>query len=126
MRQFAGRLVFIAIVGISVGCGDGVNPASPFKGKLDAAIAINEAFSRDTALVSVAKEAAAGGDADVTRAALRHIGESFTRDQAAAAAALKLGKAGKSVEATQVAKSIGESFLRDSTLSRLAKSEYGE
>jgi hypothetical protein len=103
-----------------------VNSTSPFKGKLDAALAINNNLQKDAALAAVAKEAAVGGDAEVTKAALHKISNNLTRDQAACECAVKLAKGGKSAEGTEVAKTIDNNLMRDATLSKLATGQFGE
>jgi hypothetical protein len=128
VRQLIYFLTLTGFLGLSIGCG-GKQPASapsPFRDRLDAAVAIQNSFEKDNALVAVAKEAAAGGDTGVANDALDKIANSFTKDNTAAECALKLAKAGKGAEATKVAQKISNSFTRDATLAKLAKGATGD
>ena len=128
MRQLILFGILTGLLGLSPGCGGkpAASANSPFRAKLDAAVAIRNSFEKDNALVAVAREAAAGGDADVVKEALDEMASSFTKDNSAAECALKLAKGGKGAEAAEVAKTIRSSFARDATLSKLAKGEFGD
>jgi hypothetical protein len=127
MRQFILLAGLTTLLGGCVGCGNktAVSPNSPFRAKLDAALAINSSFERDKALVAVANDAAAGADADAVREALEGINSGFTKDSTAAECALKLAKVGKAAEATEIAKKINSSHTRDVTLAKLARGDTG-
>src|SRR5205807_984618 len=109
---------------LAAGCGgDAVPDTSPFRGKLDAALAISDSHAKNGALAKVALEAAADGETAVVKKALSKISDSFTKNSTASVCAITLAGAGKSVEATEVAKSITDSFTRDSTLSKIASAK---
>jgi len=96
-------------------------PASPLKGKLDAALEIRDPLVRDDALFKVAQEAAAAADVAIAKKAIREMGDPIKKDDAAAAAAFKLAEKSLNSEATEVAKLIGDPIKRDATLAKIAK-----
>jgi hypothetical protein len=120
MRSLLLVILIVAVSGLGAGCGRD-KPVGDLQGKLDAALAINDVPTRDTALANVADSAAAAADAEIVKKAVSKINDVPTKDKAAASAALKLGSAGKSTEAAEVAKMINDVPLRDRTLSKLTK-----
>ncbi len=123
MRAILWALVPVAL---AVGCSGGgmVPEGSPYKPKLDAALAISNTFERDAALARVATEAAGDGDVPVVKKALREMHNSFEIDKAAEVCALRLAKNGKGHEANEVAGMIHSTFQKDAVLSKLAKGEF--
>ena len=121
-------LVILVVTGIATGC-NGEKPADnpqakethKSQAKLDAALAIGDPSERDRALVGVAESAAAAGEPDIVKRALKNIGDPSNRDRVAESAALKLMKTDKAAGAVEVANTIGDPSLRDRTLSKLAK-----
>jgi len=105
---------------------DRVTPGNAnFGSRLDAAKAIGNTATRDEALSRVARDAAAGGDAETAKKAVEAVGNSAKKDEAGSEAALALGKAGRVAEANAVARLIGNSSARDQTLAKIAKGEFG-
>src|SRR5438067_6570023 len=94
----------------AAGCDSGSKPLppvradSPLGARLAAALAMTNLSERDGALVKVADDAAAEGEADVVKQALAAMTNVARRDDAASASALKLAKAGHAGDATDVAK----------------------
>jgi serine/threonine-protein kinase len=99
--------------------------SSPYKGKLDAALAIRDIDQRDAILAKIAVEAAATADVTVVMNALGEIRFIVLRDKTAATCALRLAKNGRNAKATQIAKGIRDLLLRDDVLGKLAKGELG-
>lgn len=89
--------------------------------RLGAALNIVSSSDRDSALASVAADAADLGAGDVAKKAVMGIVTSSDRDDAAHNAALKLAKAGKGAEAKDIAEMIVSSSTRDATLKKLAQ-----
>jgi hypothetical protein len=122
MNHLALSSCLAALIVFAIGCGKIVDePATPLKGKLDAALSIRESSLRDDALAKVAQEAGAAGEVAVAKKAIAEIRESVKRDDAAAVCALKLAEQGRTSEATEIANQIRESVKRDATLAKIAK-----
>ncbi len=92
-----------------------------FEARLAAAMTITNTSSKDSALTTVAADAADFGAGDVVKKAVMGITSSGDRDSAAHDAALRLAKAGKRAAAREVAALITSSSTRDDTLNTLAK-----
>lgn len=126
------RLVRLLAIGIvacgTVGCGSKTptDGATPYRGKLDAAVAIRDDSKRDEALAAVSQSAAEAGEADVVLAAVREIRDENASDRAAATAAGILSELGKAKEATEVANRIRDTNKRDATLLLIAKGKTAE
>jgi len=119
MRLVHTFLCAVMALGWFAGC-EKEQPAAPPQERLKAAKAIRDPGNRDSALVKVAKAAAAAGEGEVVQEALSNIRDPGLHDSTAAACAPQLMKAGKGSEATEVAKSIRDPGIRDSVLSKLA------
>ena len=123
MRQLITFSFVSALLLVTTACDNGTRVPDyygPFLGKLEAALAISDRVTRDTALAKLAAEAAAEGEAKVVTIALSKINDAHTKDRTAATCVDVLIQAGKSHEATEVAKSIANSSTRDSALTRVA------
>jgi hypothetical protein len=95
-----------------------------FKARLDAAKGITFANERDQALAAVAKDAARGGEASVTKQAVANIMFTTAKDETAADCALKLAAAGQGAAANDVARMITFTTVRDATLKKLAAGNH--
>lgn len=93
----------------------------PFRGKLEAALAISDINTRDTALANLAAEAAAARETEVVTRALAKISDLDTKDKSASTCVDILVQAGESHEATEVAKTIKGTSARDAALKRVAE-----
>jgi hypothetical protein len=120
MRSLLWVILVVGVSGLGAGCSKD-KPSPNFPARLDAALAITDGPTRDSALATVAEDAAAAGEADIVKKAVSKINDVPTRDKTAADAALKLAAAGKSAEAVEVAKMINDAPTRDRTLSKLTK-----
>ena len=128
-------LVLIALTLASgLGCGSrestsippaGNEPSNPlppgFNERLQAALAINNLDTRDTALGTVAVAAAGGGEAAIVKTAIGRMSSLDRRDDTAAVCAPKLTMKGKREDANIVAKMINSLDKRDRTFAELSK-----
>jgi hypothetical protein len=122
-------LFFVLILGLVAGCRKSgtAGPAqtasqnsSALAARLQAAKAITFTNERDAALGAVARDAAALGDGEITKAAIAGMTFVNEKDKAASDSALKLAAANQHAAATEVAKMITFTNLRDITLKKLA------
>jgi hypothetical protein len=120
MRCVVLGILVVGLSGLGTGCSRDKS-APNFQAKLDAALAISDATARDTALATVAEDAAAAAEPDIVKTAVSKISDATKKDKTADAAALKLASKGKSAEAVEVARMINDATLRDRTLSKLTK-----
>jgi hypothetical protein len=88
--------------------------------RLAAALEISSSSDRDTALQSVAQDAASSRSVDVMKKALDGISSSSVRDRAAGACAVALAKAGDPAAAKDAAMLISNSSERDQALAKIA------
>jgi len=89
--------------------------------RLEAATAISGSNEKDSALATLARDAAAAGEATLVKQALGRISSSETRDRSCYEAALTLAKRGLRKAAVEVAKTIAGNSTRDRALTELAK-----
>jgi hypothetical protein len=94
--------------------------SSSLESRLEAARAITFMNQRDSALGSVARDAARAGNVSITKDALRNITFMNARDEAAADCALALSEAGNATAAVEVARTITFLNKRDQVLKKLA------
>jgi hypothetical protein len=120
MRSIILVILAAGVSALGMGC-SGDKAAPNYQAKLDAALAISDPTARDTALATVAGDAAAAAEPDIVKQATSKIRDPDIRDKTAEGAALKLASKGKSAEAVEVARKINDPTLRDSTLSKLTK-----
>jgi hypothetical protein len=135
MRSFF-RLVLVGV--LLAGCESGVGtvsvrtvgpaPAEPvgdagdrFALRLEAALAMSNAFERNDVLEKLAVSAAEAGQADVVKKCLAELSNAFTRNETAGRCALLLARAGQGVAAIAVAREISNTFERDDVLKKLAE-----
>jgi hypothetical protein len=93
---------------------------SALKGRLSAALAINEQRMREDAVAAVAIDAAKAGNAAVVTKALSQVRGQKRRDDLRSSCAFDLAMAGKLQEAVEIAKTIDVTSLKDETLKRIA------
>ncbi len=105
--------------------GESVPPptSTELAARLEAAHGIQNVGDRDSALVKLAKVAAATGDSTASLSAINAISSTNIRDNAAAEAAIVLARASKSADASRIANLISGNSLRDKTLATIAKGE---
>jgi len=93
---------------------------SALKGRLLAALAIDEASMREEAVVTVALDAAQAGNVEALRAILPHIQSAETLEDLRGNCAINLAGAGKFEEAIQMAKMLKDADDRNKTLKKIA------
>ena len=109
-------LLAILLVVVS-GCGSGkiaTGDSASFAGQLEAAKAISNSTKRDSALSSLAMEAAKAGEGDIAKQSVASISNSSVKDDAGYNASVALARAGKTEDAKRVADSISNSTNRRS------------
>jgi hypothetical protein len=120
MRSIILVILAVGVSALGTGC-SGDKAVPNYQAKLDAALAISDPTDRDTALATVAEDAAAAAEPDIVRKAVSETSVQKKRDKTAESAALMLASKGKSAEAVEVARMINDQTLRDRTLSKLTK-----
>lgn len=91
------------------------------EGRYQAASAINSIEERDTALISVAIDAAKAGHGDVAKKAVNEIKCVDDHDSTAHKCAILLSKKGQAGVAANITKSINWIDLRDKTCAKIAE-----
>lgn len=91
--------------------------------RFEAAIAITDTKSRDSALQEVAEFSAERNQVDVVRKALDRITNTSDRDAATARAALGLTRTGNTPAAMEMAGRIIDATQRDTALAKIAKGQ---
>jgi hypothetical protein len=120
MRSIVLVILAVGVSALGTGC-SGDKAVPNYQAKLDAALAISDPTARDTALATVAEDAAAAAEPDIVKKAVSKISDPTKRDKTAESAASKLASKGMSAEAVEVARTINDPTLRDRTLSKLTK-----
>lgn len=120
-------LVAVVLSGLFAGCSNEKQASTPsdLPARLDAALAINDVPTRNSALATVAEDAATWGEHEVVKKAIGEINDVSFKNSTAAGAASKLAGAKKRAEATEVANMINDVPLRNKVLSKLANGEPG-
>jgi hypothetical protein len=93
------------------------------KGRLDAALSVNNISRRDQALKAIAEDAASAAETELVKQVLEKFNNLSLKDETAVACALKLSAAGQYQSAVEVAKMINNLSKRDEVLQRIAKGE---
>ena len=116
--------LLVLVMSFVVGCSDQRTPratSEQLKGRLTAALAINDVNQRDAALKSVAQDAAEAAQGEIVTRAVYEINYSVTVDEVAYACALKLLERGQAQAAADVAKLMRTTSKQNEVLSRIAK-----
>ena len=123
MKKFLNYvLVFAAL--LFAGCSDQRKPGAPheqLKGRLTAALAINDMNQRDAALKSVAQDAAEAAEGEIVKRAVYEIHDLPMLDEVAYACALRLVERGQAQAAADTAKLMRDASKQNEVLSRIAK-----
>jgi hypothetical protein len=123
MRSSLSYFLVFAVLSLA-GCGHQRTPhAIPeqLKGRLDAALAINDMNQRDAALKSVAQDAAEAAEGEIVKRAVYEIHDLPMMDKVAYACALRLVERGQAQAAADTAKLMRDASKQNEVLSRIAK-----
>jgi hypothetical protein len=107
-----------------VGCSDQSTSratSDKFKGRLTAALAINDTSQRNDALKSVAQDAAEAAEGEIVKRAIYEINDSAMLDNVAYTCALKLVERGQAQAAADTAKLMHDTSRQNEVLSQIAK-----
>jgi len=111
--------VMLTVMMVLPGCGSNSTPEK-LQGRFNAANAISDTSKRDSALITVAKDAAEVGNGEVAKNAVLKISNLIRRSSTAAEVAVALADAGELDAAAEVAKQIAETEQRNKILEQIA------
>lgn len=121
MRPYFLLAILLVLVSGCSGRKAATGDSASFAGRLGAAKAISSTAKRDSALSTLAVEAAKAGEGDISRQSVASISSSSVKDDAGYNAATALARAGKTEDAKAVADLISSSARKDKAMAKIAE-----